>query len=56
VVVNELLNSPSVRAQLGRAGAARVRSRYTWERVAASTEHVYDAMSRRAAGSLEVSQ
>ncbi|MDQ1681456.1 MAG: hypothetical protein QOI42_2315 [Frankiaceae bacterium] len=56
VVVNELLNSPSVRAQLGRAGAARVRSRYTWERVAASTEHVYDAMSRRPATSLEVSQ
>jgi glycosyltransferase involved in cell wall biosynthesis len=55
-VVNELLNQPSVRAQLGRAGATRVRSRYTWDRVAASTEHVYDEMTGQAAGSLEVSR
>jgi D-inositol-3-phosphate glycosyltransferase len=55
-VVNELLSSPSVRAQLGRAGVKRVRARYTWERIAASTEHVYDAMVRQAAGTLEVSQ
>jgi glycosyltransferase involved in cell wall biosynthesis len=53
-IVNALLDQPSVRAQLGRAGAQRVRARYTWDRVAASTEHVYDALGRAAALAMEV--
>ncbi|MCU1675544.1 MAG: glycosyl transferase, group 1 [Frankiales bacterium] len=55
-IVNALLAQPTVREQLGRAGAKRVGSRYTWERVAAATEHAYDAMTRTGARSLEVSQ
>ncbi|MCZ2403143.1 glycosyltransferase [Paenarthrobacter sp. Z7-10] len=39
--VAELLGNPDLRSQLGRAGVTRVRSRYTWDRVAAETEKAY---------------
>ncbi|MDQ6739462.1 MAG: glycosyltransferase [Actinomycetota bacterium] len=39
--VGELLRDATLRARLGRAGQARVRSRYSWERVAAETEKFY---------------
>lgn len=45
--VATLLADPAGRAELGRAGAARVRSRYTWDRVAADTERVYRRMLSR---------
>lgn len=36
-----LLGNPELRADMGRAGARRARSRYSWERVAADTEKAY---------------
>lgn len=36
-----LLADPGLRASLGRAGAVRARSRYSWDRVAAATLDVY---------------
>jgi glycosyltransferase involved in cell wall biosynthesis len=39
--VQQLLDDPARRADYGRAGAARVRSRYTWSRVAEATELAY---------------
>ncbi len=39
--VRELLGDPQLRVRLGQAGQARVRSRYSWERVAAETEKFY---------------
>src|SRR5687767_15447778 len=39
--VSMLLSDPEGLAQLGRAGAARAQSRYTWAKVAADTERVY---------------
>ncbi len=39
--VGELLGNPQLRIRLGRAGQARVRSRYSWDRVAAETEKFY---------------
>jgi len=40
----ELLDQPDRRASYGAAGARRARSRYSWDRVAAMTEHAYDAL------------
>lgn len=45
--VATLLDDPAGRAELGRAGADRVRSRYTWDRVAADTERAYRRMLSR---------
>ena len=39
--VQELLGDPALRAEMGRAGMQRARSRYSWERVAADTEKAY---------------
>jgi glycosyltransferase involved in cell wall biosynthesis len=46
-VVNDLLNSPSRRAELAKAGLERVRSRYSWDRVAVDTAAVYQQTVRR---------
>lgn len=49
--VQELLADPVLRAEMGRAGMRRARSRYSWDRVAADTEKAYRsvlAVSRRA--------
>jgi D-inositol-3-phosphate glycosyltransferase len=40
-VIGPLLESPSRRAELARAALKRVRSRYSWDRVAADTAAVY---------------
>ena len=40
--LRDLLTSPTLPAAFGSAGRARVMARYTWERVAAATERVYD--------------
>ena len=40
--LRDLLTSPTLPAAFGSAGRARVMARYTWERVAATTERVYD--------------
>lgn len=39
--VARLLSDPALRRRLGRAGRQRVRSRYSWDRVAADTEKAY---------------
>jgi glycosyltransferase involved in cell wall biosynthesis len=39
--VRELLEHPGRRAEMGRAGASRARTRYSWDRVAAAHERVY---------------
>ena len=39
--VRSLLDDPVRRGELGRAGRERVRLRYTWSQVAASTANVY---------------
>jgi D-inositol-3-phosphate glycosyltransferase len=50
-VIGPLLNSPSRRAELASAGLERVRSRYSWDRVAADTAAVYQpAAGRHGAG------
>jgi glycosyltransferase involved in cell wall biosynthesis len=36
-----LLENPSLRAELGKAGQRRARTRYSWDRVAAETEKAY---------------
>jgi D-inositol-3-phosphate glycosyltransferase len=46
-VLSALLESPSRRAELARAGLERVRSRYSWDRVAADTAAVYQRTLRR---------
>jgi D-inositol-3-phosphate glycosyltransferase len=48
VVLRELLADAERRAALGRAGAERVRERYTWSRVAADTENVYELLVSQA--------
>ena len=53
-----LLGDPELRADMGRAGARRARSRYSWERVAADNEKAYRSvlaagLSRRADEILE---
>jgi D-inositol-3-phosphate glycosyltransferase len=45
-VIGALLQSPSRRAELARAGVERVRSRYSWDRVAADTAAVYQRTVR----------
>ncbi|WP_026547174.1 glycosyltransferase [Paenarthrobacter nicotinovorans] len=39
--LGKLLGDPDLRADMGRAGARRARSRYSWERIAADTEKAY---------------
>ncbi|RRO14201.1 glycosyltransferase family 1 protein [Saccharopolyspora rhizosphaerae] len=39
--VRELLEGPGLRAELGTAGAHRVRSRYGWDRLVAEAEDIY---------------
>jgi D-inositol-3-phosphate glycosyltransferase len=46
-VIGPLLESPSRRAEFARAGLERVRSRYSWDRVAADTAAVYQQTVRR---------
>jgi D-inositol-3-phosphate glycosyltransferase len=46
-VVGTLLAAPQQRAALARAGLDRVRSRYSWDRVAADTAAVYQRTVRR---------
>ena len=40
--MNELLVSPLKRARFGRNGRAKVLREFTWERVAAQVERVYE--------------
>ncbi|MBQ0927003.1 glycosyltransferase [Saccharopolyspora endophytica] len=51
--VRELLDRPGLRAELGTAGAHRVRARYGWDRLVGEAEDIYQqvrsARSRRAA-------
>jgi glycosyltransferase involved in cell wall biosynthesis len=46
-VIRGLLKAPDHRAELARAGLERVRSRYSWDRVAADTAAVYQRTARR---------
>ena len=46
-VVGALLAAPEQRAEMARAGLKRVRSRYSWDRVAADTAAVYQRIVRR---------
>ncbi len=46
-VIGPLLESPSRRAEFARAGLERVRSRYSWDRVAVDTAAVYQQTVRR---------
>ena len=46
-VIGPLLRAPSRRAELARTGLERVRSRYSWDRVAADTAAVYQRTLRR---------
>jgi glycosyltransferase involved in cell wall biosynthesis len=49
--VGPLLESPSRRAEFAQAGLERVRSRYSWDRVAADTAAVYrQTVSRQDVG------
>ena len=45
--IGALLDAPDRRAALSRAGLERVRSRYSWDRVAADTAAVYQRTVRR---------
>jgi glycosyltransferase involved in cell wall biosynthesis len=46
--IDHLLERPDLRRRLGRAGAARARERYGWDRIAAATREVYrDVGGRR---------
>jgi D-inositol-3-phosphate glycosyltransferase len=45
--ITALLQSPSRRAELARAGLERVRSRYSWDRVATDTAAVYQQTVKR---------
>ncbi|WP_347109129.1 glycosyltransferase [Paenarthrobacter sp. S56] len=56
--VGRLLADPALRAEMGRAGMRRARSRYSWERIAADTEKAYRSvlaagLSRQAGEGLE---
>jgi len=42
--VGSLLDDPDRRAQYGRAGRERAESRYTWQKVAADSERVYERL------------
>jgi glycosyltransferase involved in cell wall biosynthesis len=43
----ELLSSADLRRSLAQAGARRARTRYGWNRIAASTLRVYQAVAER---------
>jgi glycosyltransferase involved in cell wall biosynthesis len=43
--INPLLEDDRRRAALGRAGRDRARARYTWDRVAADSERVYEKLA-----------
>jgi glycosyltransferase involved in cell wall biosynthesis len=43
---HSLLGDPERRARYGRAGRRRATTRYTWARVAAETERIYDEVAR----------
>jgi D-inositol-3-phosphate glycosyltransferase len=51
-----LLNDEPRRAAMGRAGAARVRELYTWERIAEQTEQSYREVVRAGVSDLEASR
>jgi D-inositol-3-phosphate glycosyltransferase len=51
-VVGPLLDAPSRRADFARAGLARVRSCYSWDRIAADTAAVYQQTVRRLAAAV----
>jgi glycosyltransferase involved in cell wall biosynthesis len=56
--VGRLLADPALRAEMGRAGNRRARSRYSWDRIAADTEKAYRSvlaagLSREAGEGLE---
>ncbi|MFJ4209483.1 glycosyltransferase [Paenarthrobacter sp. NPDC089675] len=56
--VGRLLADPALRAEMGRAGMRRARSRYSWDRIAADTEKAYRSvlaagLSRQAGEGLE---
>jgi glycosyltransferase involved in cell wall biosynthesis len=51
-----LLNDEPRRAAMGRAGAARVRELYTWERIAEQTEQSYREVVRAEVSDLEASR
>jgi D-inositol-3-phosphate glycosyltransferase len=42
--LRRLLADPGLRSSLGAAAAARARDRYTWARIAAETEAVYERL------------
>lgn len=44
-VIGDLLADPGARARLGRAGARRARSRYSWDRVALEHERIYATLA-----------
>ncbi|GAB3271486.1 glycosyltransferase family 1 protein [Sinomonas notoginsengisoli] len=39
-----LADDPQLRSRFGEAGVERARARYTWDRIAGDTEHIYRAM------------
>ena len=45
--IEALIDSPSLRARLGDAGRTLARERYSWPRVAAETEEIYEAAEAR---------
>ena len=49
-VIGPLLESPDRRAELARAGLERVRSRYSWDRVADTAAVYQQTVGRRGAG------
>ncbi|QQQ62391.1 glycosyltransferase [Paenarthrobacter ureafaciens] len=56
--VGQLLGDPALRADMGKAGLRRARSRYSWDRIAADTEKAYRSvlaagLSRQAGEALE---
>jgi D-inositol-3-phosphate glycosyltransferase len=50
--LRKVLAEPRWRAALGKAGAHRARTRYSWERIAAVTEDVYARLATAGAGRL----
>jgi D-inositol-3-phosphate glycosyltransferase len=50
--VAELLANPQLRRELGKAGQQRVRTRYSWDRVAADTEKAYHLAISQGSGAV----
>jgi glycosyltransferase involved in cell wall biosynthesis len=48
--IGELTASSELRAQMGRAGCALAREKYTWARIADETERIYQAAEARCTG------